>query len=162
MSRWYNRLKNKSPDTPEPRTDSIDTLHIMSTLAVLPPDVSVKKINPESARLAFDELTGFLMADHGMSGEQARRQTYESLFGGERRQERIREAARSYRERGWVQIYSGYLGAVIYLVKNESVATPDPGIPRYTEAECSALAGLDIEEIRTMHEAKNIFGGIIR
>lgn len=67
-------------------------------------------------------------------------------------------AVRLYRERGWVQIYSGYLGASIYLVKNESIQTPDTGITRYTASEVMILAGLTTEEIRTMHEVKAIFG----
>lgn len=72
------------------------------------------------------------------------------------------EAVRLYRERGWVQIHSGYLGASIYLVKSESVKTPDAGILRYTENEVLALAGLNPDEIKTMHKVKAVFGGNIK
>ena len=71
------------------------------------------------------------------------------------------EAARLYRERGWVQIWSTYLNEPIYLVRHKSVKVPDPSIPKYTQVEIEALKGLNLEELMTLHEAKRIFEGAI-
>lgn len=144
-----------------------------------PPDYSLNPLNPlnpresgsqkahmnevhtESAQEVFNEVTSIRMNDHAMPESEAMRESYKTPFGEERRQARIEEASKLYRERGWVQIYSGYLGASIYLVKNESVLTPDPAIKRYTENEVMALAGLNPDEVRTMHDAKVIYKGTI-
>ena len=71
------------------------------------------------------------------------------------------EAARLYRERGWVMIYSTLLDTKIYLVRDEKVKTPDTGILRYAQSELDDLRDLSLEERRVMHEAKNVFGGVI-
>ena len=34
-------------------------------------------------------------------------------------------------------------------------------IPRYTQAELDALKGLNLDELKTLHEAKVLFGGTI-
>ena len=73
----------------------------------------------------------------------------------------IEEATRLYQERGWIQIFSGYLNQSIYLVRNKSVSVPDPSIPRYTKEETEALRGLTLDELKTLHEAKVIFKGKI-
>ncbi|MBI5427669.1 MAG: hypothetical protein HZA02_05230 [Nitrospinae bacterium] len=151
MNKWYRRLEIKTHEVPERRTDKTNKR-----------ETPLPSVTPETVRLACDEMTRHLMTGHGMTEEQAKKQAYQSLFGGEQRQEQIREAARLYRERGWVQIYSGYLGASIYLVKGESVKTPDPAIPRYTESEVAALGGLNPDEVKTLHECKAIFGGAIQ
>ena len=49
------------------------------------------------------------------------------------------EAARLLRERGWIQIWSGYLNKHIYLVRNEEVKVTDPTLSKYTQAEIEAL-----------------------
>ena len=73
----------------------------------------------------------------------------------------LEEAVHLYRERGWIQIFSGYLNQSVYLVKNKSTRVPDPSIPRYTKEETEALSGLTLDELKTLHEAKVIFKGKI-
>ena len=73
----------------------------------------------------------------------------------------IDEATRLLRERGWIQIWAGYLNQHIYLVRDEEVKVPNPTLSKYTEAEIEALKDLSMEEIQTLHEAKVIFKGII-
>tara|TARA_Y100000593_G_C4146236_1_gene254744 strand:+ start:123 stop:509 length:387 start_codon:yes stop_codon:yes gene_type:complete len=79
----------------------------------------------------------------------------------EKRSVHIKEATRLYQERGWIQIFSGYLKQSIYLVKNKATRVPDPSIPRYTKEETEALRGLSLDEIKTLHEAKQLFKGTI-
>ena len=66
-----------------------------------------------------------------------------------------------FKERGWIQIWAGYLNNHIYLVRDEKVKTPDTGILRYAQSELDDLRDLSLEERRVMHEAKNVFGGVI-
>ena len=73
----------------------------------------------------------------------------------------LEEAVHLYRERGWVQIYSGYLEESIYLVRDESVRVPYPSKPRYTQAELEALKELSFDELKTLHEAKAVFKGVL-
>ena len=73
----------------------------------------------------------------------------------------IQEATRLYRKRGWIQVYSTYLKANIYLVRNKAIHVPDPSILRYAESEIDALRDLSLEELKTLHEAKIIFKGVI-
>ena len=73
----------------------------------------------------------------------------------------LEEATRLYRKRGWVQIFSGHLNQRIYLVKNEQVQVPDSSIPRYTQKEIEVLKGLSLEEVTTLHQAKEMFKGEI-
>ena len=79
----------------------------------------------------------------------------------EKRSIHIEEATRLYQKRGWVQIFSGYLKQNIYLVKNKATRVPDPSIPRYTKEETEALRGLTLDELKTLHEAKQLFKGSI-
>ena len=73
----------------------------------------------------------------------------------------LEEAVSLYQKRGWVQIFSGYLKQNIYLVKNKATRVPDPSIPRYTKEETEALRGLTLDELKTLHEAKQLFKGSI-
>ena len=73
----------------------------------------------------------------------------------------IDEAAKLFKERGWIQIFSCHLNQSIYLVKNDQVKVPDPSITKYTQVEIEALKGLNLEELMTLHEAKRIFEGAI-
>jgi len=70
-------------------------------------------------------------------------------------------STRLYRDRGWVQIFSGYLNKSIYLVKDETVKVPDPTILKYTQQEVESLRDLNIDEIKTLCSAKEIFFGVI-
>ena len=79
----------------------------------------------------------------------------------EKRSIHIEEATRLYQKRGWVQIFSGYLKQNIYLVKNKATRVPDPSFPRYTKKETEALRGLTLDELKTLHEAKQLFKGTI-
>ena len=74
----------------------------------------------------------------------------------------LEEAARLYRERGWLQIFSAHLNLSIYLVRNQAVKVPDLSIPRYTQEETEALRDLTLDELKTLHEAKVIFNGTIQ
>ena len=69
----------------------------------------------------------------------------------------INEAARTYQERGWVEIYSSLLDSRIYLVRNSKIRTPDRRILRYAQSELDSLRGLSIDELKVMHEAKKAF-----
>ena len=71
------------------------------------------------------------------------------------------EAARLYRERGWVKIFSVYLKTELYLIRDKSVNVPDPTILKYTQTEMDALGDLSLDELRTLHQAKVIFKGTI-
>jgi hypothetical protein len=73
----------------------------------------------------------------------------------------LEEAVSLYQKRGWVQIFSGYLKQNIYLVKNKATRVPDPSILRYTKEETEALRGLTLDELKTLHEAKQLFKGSI-
>jgi hypothetical protein len=73
----------------------------------------------------------------------------------------IEEAVRLYNERGWVKVWSTYLNAPIYLTKHRSTQVPDLSLPKYTQAEVKALKGLSLDELKTLHEAKVLFGGTI-
>ena len=79
----------------------------------------------------------------------------------EKRSIHIEEATRLYQKRGWIQIFSGYLNQSIYLVKNKATRVPDPSFPRYTKEETEALRGLALDELKTLHEAKQLFKGTI-
>ena len=71
------------------------------------------------------------------------------------------DSTRLYRDRGWVQIFSGYLNQSVYLVKDETVEVPDPSILKYTQDEIEALRDLSIDELKTLCSAKEIFFGAI-
>ena len=73
----------------------------------------------------------------------------------------VQEATRLYQKRGGVQIFSGHLNQRIYLVKNERVQVPDSSILKYTQMEVEVLRGLSWEEVKTLHEAKEIFEGML-
>ena len=73
----------------------------------------------------------------------------------------VEEATKLFKERGWIQIWAGDLNNHIYLVRDEKVKTPDTGILRYAQSELDDLRDLSLEERRVMHEAKNVFGGVI-
>ena len=80
---------------------------------------------------------------------------------GEIRSGHMDDSTRLYRDRGWVQIFSGYLNKSIYLVKDETVKVPDPTILKYTQQEVESLRDLNIDEIKTLCSAKEIFFGVI-
>ena len=80
---------------------------------------------------------------------------------GEIRSGHMDGSTRLYRDRGWVQIFSGYLNKSIYLVKDETVKVPDPTILKYTQQEVESLRDLNIDEIKTLCSAKEIFFGVI-
>ena len=73
----------------------------------------------------------------------------------------IEEATHLYQKRGWIQIFSGYMNQSVYFVKNKSTRVPDPSILKYTKEETEALRGLTLDELKTLHEAKEIFKGEI-
>ncbi len=79
----------------------------------------------------------------------------------EKRSIHIEEATRLYQKRGWIQIFSGYLNQSIYLVKNKSTRVPDPSIIKYSQEEIESLNDLTLDEIKTLHEAKQLFKGTI-
>ena len=79
----------------------------------------------------------------------------------EKRSIHITEATRLYQKRGWIQIFSGYLNQSIYLVKNKSTRVPDPSIIKYSQEEIESLNDLTLDEIKTLHEAKQLFNGTI-
>lgn len=79
----------------------------------------------------------------------------------EKRSIHINRAVQLFREKGWVKIFSGYLNCSIYLTRNKFVKVPDTAITRYTQAELDALKGLTLDELKTLHEAKVLFGGSI-
>ena len=86
-----------------------------------------------------------------------------SLYRGAKLPNRIHleEAVSLYQKRGYIQIFSGYLNQSIYLVKNKATRVPDPSFPRYTKEETEALRGLTLDELKTLHEAKQLFKGTI-
>jgi len=73
----------------------------------------------------------------------------------------LQEAIELYRKQGWVKIFSTYLKTELYLIRDKSVKVPDLTIPKYTQAEVDALGDLNLDELRTMHQAKVIFKGTI-
>jgi len=73
----------------------------------------------------------------------------------------VENATELFKERGWIQIYSGYLKQSIVLVRDEKVKVSDPSIPKYTQAEIQSLKDLTLDELKTLHEAKVLFKGKI-
>jgi hypothetical protein len=71
------------------------------------------------------------------------------------------KATELYKTRGWIEIFSTLLDTKIYLVRDDKVKTPDTGILRYAQSELDDLRDLSLEERKSMHEAKKIFGGVI-
>ena len=71
------------------------------------------------------------------------------------------EATNLFKQRGWIQIYSTYLDQNIYFVRKMSIRVPNSSIPKYIQQEIEALKGLALDELRTIHEAKKVFGGSI-
>ena len=74
----------------------------------------------------------------------------------------LEEARKLFKERGWIRIYSGFLKQSVYLVRDSGDQVPDPAITRYTKEEVEALKDLTLDELRTLHEAKCIFGGELK
>jgi len=79
----------------------------------------------------------------------------------EKRSAHINEAIRLFRGKGWVKIFSGYLDCSIYLTRNKFIKVPDPSLSKYTQAEVKALKSLSLDELKTLHKAKVLFGGTI-
>jgi hypothetical protein len=73
----------------------------------------------------------------------------------------IEEATKLFKNRGWVQIYSGHLKQSIILVRDEKVKPLYPTLPKYTQAEIQSLKDLTLDELKTLHEAKVLFEGTI-
>ena len=73
----------------------------------------------------------------------------------------ISQAVADYKREGFIKIFSAYLGQSIYLAKDKRVAkkVPDKALPVYLEDEIKELKDLSVNELRTLHEAKRIFGG---
>ena len=86
---------------------------------------------------------------------------YNDLSHSPYRSIHITEATRLYQKRGWIQIFSGYLNQSIYLVKNKSTRVPDPSIIKYSQEEIESLNDLTLDELKTLHEAKQLFKGTI-
>ena len=76
----------------------------------------------------------------------------------------ISQAVADYKRKGFIKIFSAYLGQSIYLAKDKRVAKnlPDKELPIYLEDELKALKDLSLDELRTLHEAKMIFTGKIQ
>jgi hypothetical protein len=77
------------------------------------------------------------------------------------RDKSIQESQKLFKERGWIQIYSTYLQENFYLVRSERIKTPEPHYPRYTRKEIEAIGNMSIDELKTLHNAKQIFSGLI-
>jgi len=75
----------------------------------------------------------------------------------------IGQAVEDYKRDGFIKIFSVYLMQAIYLARDETAASmvPDKTLPIYMESELAALRDLNLDELRTMHEAKEILGGVI-
>ena len=68
-----------------------------------------------------------------------------------------------YRKKGWIKIYSQFVGRVVYFVKNIETITklPDSSFPVFTESDIEAFIGLDLTEAKLLIETKILFGGRI-
>jgi hypothetical protein len=77
------------------------------------------------------------------------------------KEEDLKEVAKLYKNQGWIEIFSGYLNAKIYLIKHSQVKIPNDSIPTYLESEVEALSSLTKDELSTLHDAKCIFQGVI-
>ena len=75
----------------------------------------------------------------------------------------ISQAVENFKRDGFIQIFSAYLGESIYLVRDEKAASevPNKELPIYFVCELAPLRDLNLDELRTMHEVKKIFGGVI-
>ena len=75
----------------------------------------------------------------------------------------IGQAVEDYKRDGFIKIFSVYLMQAIYLARDEKAASvvPDKTLPIYIESELAALRDLNLDELRTLHEAKIIFDGVI-
>ena len=116
----------------------------------------IPQVVKERLRPIKNEILGFLRQREteslvaGVAGETASQAT--SPVG-------LEEAQKLFSVRGWIQLWSGYLGQSIYLVRDQGVEVPDPAIARYMKEEVEALKDLTLDELKTLHEAKVLFGG---
>ncbi|MBT3508217.1 MAG: hypothetical protein HN472_01575 [Nitrospina sp.] len=73
----------------------------------------------------------------------------------------VKKATVLFKKRGWIQIFSTYLEGNIYLVRDDAIRVPESSTPKYTQAEIQSLKDLSLDELKTLHEAKVLFGGTI-
>jgi len=73
------------------------------------------------------------------------------------------QAAKDFKQYGYVQIFSAVLGGRVYLVKHKGVAgrVPDRSLPVYMPEDIEAVKGLSPKETLALLEALMIFGGSI-
>ncbi len=84
------------------------------------------------------------------------------LYEGKDDQISIQEAIITYKMQGYIVIYSHALDDFLVLAKNHSMTIPNPEkYPVYILTEIRELEGLELDELRTVHEAKKIFDGKI-
>jgi len=74
----------------------------------------------------------------------------------------IQEAVITYKMQGYIVIYSHALDDYLIIAKNHSMTIPNPKKhPVYILSEIRGLEGLELDELRTVHEAKKVFDGKI-
>lgn len=67
----------------------------------------------------------------------------------------------SLKASGWIEIKSPVLETNLYIIRNDSIETPDPSLPRYTLAEVEALRGLSDSREKYIHKMKMLYKGKI-
>ena len=125
-------------------------------------DAPKGRVTPDVLRVLKDRKPEIIKELKGIDEEIQFGKTA-SLYRGAKLPNRIHieEAVRLYREQGWVQVWSTYLNAPIYLTRHKSTQVPDPKLATYTKDEIDALKELNWDELKTLHEAKVLFGGTI-
>jgi len=96
----------------------------------------------------------------GMSPEDASRKATDILVGNMNALQG-EEIEQSFKQDGYIKIFSTRLGQSIYLCRDSIVAkkVPDSTITVFTLRELKALDGLDDDEALLLLEAKVLFGG---
>jgi len=118
----------------------------------------------ETSQEAFQEYINLMTGPKfKMPLEQAREEASQLVLRNLRTLQ-IQQAAKEYRNQGWVQIYSGVLERSVYLVKDDRAAKciPDKAIPVYLESDIESVKNLDPEVAKVLLEARLIFNGPIK
>ena len=73
----------------------------------------------------------------------------------------LKQAAKDYKTRGYIKIYSTVLGKPIYLARDKTIIEkmPNKSLPVFLVKDITSLKGIPKEMARTLMEARIIFRG---
>lgn len=117
----------------------------------------------DSEREAYEEYLEIMTSQKFTMDRNSAEQEAMRLVLRAKRVFQARQAAKDYKQVGFVKIFSTVLDQAVYMAKNEQAArrVPDRSLPVYLESEVLACKGLDREEAMFLLEAKIIFEGVV-